>query len=140
MAHVPETEAFEQHADAFAPFRHAVEASVQVEVLERRQLAVDADLELAACRCRETGAETQQRRLAGAVRAGDEEEVVHADVQVETAEDSLVAVTLLQRTCVDHNAASASTNAKNTTLMTPLTVKNAALRRRTSPGRTSECS
>jgi hypothetical protein len=154
VAHIPETEAFEQHADAFAPLRHAVETSVQVEVLQRRQLAVDewlvreiadtpafnVDLELTACRCRETGAKAQQRRLAGAVRAGDEQEVVHADVEVEAAQDSLVAVTLLQRTRVDHSEASASTNAKNTTLMTPLTVKNAALRRRRSPGRTSECS
>ena len=38
---VPEAEALEQHADALAPLADAVEASVELEVLERRQLAVE---------------------------------------------------------------------------------------------------
>ena len=39
VADVPETEALEQHADPLAALGHAVEAPVQVEVLERAQLA-----------------------------------------------------------------------------------------------------
>ena len=44
VARLPEAEALEQHADPLAPFGHAIEAPVQVEVLERRQLAVDERL------------------------------------------------------------------------------------------------
>src|SRR5207247_1218410 len=66
---VPEAEALEHRAAALAPFGDPVQAPVEVEVLERGQLAVDerlvseeADrfsgrvhLELAARRCREPG-------------------------------------------------------------------------------------
>src|SRR6187200_638634 len=38
---VPESEALEQHPDPLAPLGHAVEAAVEVEVLERGQLEVD---------------------------------------------------------------------------------------------------
>ena len=41
VADVPEPEALEQHPDPLAPLRHAVEAPVEVEVLERGQLAVE---------------------------------------------------------------------------------------------------
>ena len=41
---VPEPEALEQHADALAPLGDAVEPAVEVEVLERGQLAVDERL------------------------------------------------------------------------------------------------
>jgi hypothetical protein len=151
---IPEAKALEQHACAFAPLGHPVETPVEIEVLERSQLPVDerlvcevadasarnAELELPARGCGEPGAETQQRRLPRPVRPGDDQEVVGADVELDAAQDPLVAVTLLERAGADHNAASASTKAKNTTLMTPLTVKNAASSRRTSLGRTSECS
>ena len=38
---LPEPEALEQHPDPLSPLGHAVEASVQLEVLERGQLPVD---------------------------------------------------------------------------------------------------
>ena len=44
VARVPETEPLEQHADPLAPLGHAIEPPVQVEVLERGQLAVDERL------------------------------------------------------------------------------------------------
>src|SRR5436190_1635847 len=151
---VPETETLEQHPGPLAPVGDAVEPAVEVEVLERRQLTVDerlvaevaqspplhADLELAAGRRGETRAEAEQRRLAGAVRTGDEQEVVAADVERDAPQYPRVSVPLLERTGADHSATSASTNSKNATLMTPLTVKKAASRRRRSFGRTSECS
>ena len=83
MSCVPEPEPFEQHADAFAPFRDAVEPAVELEVLERGQLAVDErvmrdvaeapaverDLELTGGRDREPCAKAKERRLPGSVRA-----------------------------------------------------------------------
>jgi len=41
---LPQTEAPEQHADALPSLRDAVEPSVEVEVLERGQLAIDERL------------------------------------------------------------------------------------------------
>ncbi len=41
---LPEPEALEQHPDPLAPLGHAVEAAVELEVLERRQLAIDERL------------------------------------------------------------------------------------------------
>src|SRR5690349_10370265 len=122
MPSVPQAEALEQHAAALSTLGNAVETAVQVEVLQRSQLAVDkrfvrdvADrtaldvhLELSARRCGETCAEAQQRRLARSVRACHEHEVVGADVERDVAQDALVAVALLQRACVNHDAASAS--------------------------------
>src|SRR5581483_4872265 len=43
-AGLPEPEALEQHPDPLAPLGHAVEPPVEVEVLERRQLAVEERL------------------------------------------------------------------------------------------------
>ena len=51
MPRVPEAEALEQHAAALAPFGDAVEAPVEVEVLERGQLAVDERLVSRGSRC-----------------------------------------------------------------------------------------
>src|SRR5205823_1388176 len=82
---VPEAEALEQHADPLPALGHSVEAPVEVEVLDRGQLPVDerlvtgeadglarrVDLELAGRRNGEARAEAEQRRLPGAVGAGD---------------------------------------------------------------------
>src|SRR5204862_5746141 len=83
----PQPEALEQHAGTLPPLGHAIEPSVEVEVLERRQLAVnerlvadvadaaslERDVELARRRRREAGAEAEERRLAGAVRSRHDE-------------------------------------------------------------------
>src|ERR671934_1297791 len=85
VASVPKAEAIEQNPDPLAPLGHAIEAPVEVEVLDRGQLPIDerlvgdvADLaplrlhlELAGGGDQQAGAEAEERRLAGAVRAGD---------------------------------------------------------------------
>ena len=43
-ANVPEAEALEQHADPLPPLGHAVETPVEIEVLERRQIAIEKRL------------------------------------------------------------------------------------------------
>ena len=43
-ARVPEAEPFEQHPDPLAPLGHPVEPAVQLEVLERREVAVEQRL------------------------------------------------------------------------------------------------
>ncbi|MFL5923554.1 MAG: hypothetical protein ACJ74S_06245, partial [Gaiellaceae bacterium] len=58
--------------------------------------AAGADLERAACRNREARAEPQQRRLARAVRPGDDEEAAARKLEIETAQEALVAVALLK--------------------------------------------
>src|SRR5262249_6173561 len=154
VARIPEAEALEQHAAPLAPFRHAIEAAVEVEVLERRQLPVDQRLggeiagaaaiyrhrQFAAGRRGKACTEAQERRLARAVGPGHQHEVLLPDVEVDAAEDPLVAVALLEAARTDHVATSASTKAKKTTLIKPFTLKNAASSRRRSPGLTSECS
>src|SRR5581483_10592981 len=151
---VPEAVALEQHADRLAALGHAVETAVQVEVLERAELPVDErlvaevpdaralglDLEVALARDGEAGADAEERRLAGAVRAGDEAEPSAWQVEVDVSEDALDAEGLAEPARADHVTASAITNTANATLMTPFIVKKAASRRRRSPGRTSECS
>src|SRR5439155_4737981 len=115
---VPEAEALEQHPDALGPFGNAVQASVQVEVLDSGQLPVEerlvreiADatafhchLQLAASRHGEPGAQPQQRRLSGSVRAGDEQEPVVRNLELDASELALVAVTLLQPQSSNHGA------------------------------------
>ena len=115
---VPEAEALEQHPDPLAPFGHAVEATVELEVLERRQLAVEprvvaekadrrsrrVDVERARGRRRESGAEPQQGRLAGAVRPRHEQEAAALDLQVETLEHAPRAVPLRELGRPDHGA------------------------------------
>src|SRR5205823_5929425 len=150
---LPEAEALEQHPDPLAPLGDAVEPPVEVEVLERGQLAVDErlvpeesdrspvglDLERAGGRQRKPGAHPQQRRLAGAVRPGHDEEASARQVEVQPPQHALVAVAPLHPARTDHSE-SPSTNRKNATEMTPFIVKNAVSSRRRSPGRTSECS
>src|SRR5213079_1785783 len=84
---LPEPEALEQHPDPLAPLGYAIEPAVELEVLECGQLAVDerlvaevadlrpgrAPLDRPLGRPREAGADAQQRRLARAVRPGDDE-------------------------------------------------------------------
>src|SRR5581483_5081710 len=100
---VPEAVALEQHADPLAALGHAVETAVQVEVLERAELPVDErlvaevpdaralglDLEVALAPDGEAGADAEERRLAGAVRAGDESEPSAWQVEVDVSEDAL---------------------------------------------------
>ena len=43
-ADVPETEALEEHADSLTPLRHAVEAPVEIEILERGQVSIEKRL------------------------------------------------------------------------------------------------
>src|SRR5436190_9425886 len=150
---VPQPEAFEQHPDPLAPLGDTVEPAVEVEVLERRQLAIDErlmpeepdlrpvglDLERAGGRQREPRTEPQQRRLAGAVRPGHDEKPAARQVEVQPAQHALVAVAPLEPARPDHSE-SARTNTKKATEMTPFIVKKAVSRRRRSPGRTSECS
>ena len=152
--HVPEAEALEQHADPLAPLRNRVQAPVEVEVLERRQLLVDerlvpeeADratvrvhLQLARRRRRQPGAEPQQRRLAGAVGPGDDEEAAAGQLEVHSLKNALVAVALREAARSNHVATSRSTKQKNTMLITPFSVKNAVFSRRRSPGETIACS
>jgi hypothetical protein len=123
---LPEPEALEQHPDPLAPFRDAVQASVEFEVLERGQLPVDerlvrqvpdlaalgSHLEDAARRGEEAGTEAEERRLAGAVRPGDEEEVTFTDVEVEPSDDTLVAETPLEAARADHEAAPSACRSK----------------------------
>ena len=91
-ARVPETEPLEQHPAPLAPLGHAIEAAEEVEVLERRELAVEqrlvaevaevaalgVDRQRAFCRRSEPGDEPEERRLARAVRPGDEQEAARA--------------------------------------------------------------
>ena len=153
-ANVPEAEALEQHADPLPPLAHAVEAAVEIEVLERGQVSVEkrlvadeaelaaggVDLELATRRRGEAGHQAEERRLARPVCAGDNEKAAALELEVERLQRAAPPVALLERPSPNHSSTSAKTNAKKTMLITPLTVKNAASRRRRSPGRTSECS
>ena len=155
VARLPQGEALEEHADPLASLRHAVEAPEQIEVLDGGELAVherlvaevaelrtiDADDELPTRRGSEAREHPQQRRLAASVRPrdGDESALGHGDVH--GMEDALAPVPLLEAAAADHaTRTSSATNTKNTTLITPFSVKNAASRRWRSPGRTIACS
>jgi hypothetical protein len=155
VARVPEAVALEQHPDPLAALRHTVEPSVELEVLERGQLTVDErlvgdvadlastglDLELAARRREQAGDEGEERRLPRPVRARHDQEAAALDVDVEAADDALVAEAPLEPPRPDHEArTSTRTNAKKTTEMTPFMVKKAVSRRRRSFGETSACS
>ena len=155
-AGLPEAEALEQHPDPLPPLRHAVEPAVEVEVLEGGELAVDerlvrqvADaapvdghLELARGRGEQAGAEREERRLPGPVRARHEHQLPLGDVEVEVAQDALLPEAPAEASRGDdgHQTTSARTKAKNVTLMTPFSVKNAVSSRRVPAGETSECS
>ena len=135
--------------------RHAIEPAEEIEVLDRRELAVDerlvreiaepraidVDGERAARRSREAREEPQQRRLPASVRARDDGKAALGHRDVDPRQHALAPVALLEPLPADHaTSTSRATNAKNTTLITPLSVKKAASRRRRSPGRTIECS
>src|SRR6266568_5827582 len=116
MTCVPEAEALEQHADPLAPLGDAVEPAVQLEVLDRRQLAVDErlvreeadarpvglDAEVTRSGDREPGADPQERRLPGAVRTGHKQEAVLRELELDPAEDPLLAVPLLEPVRANH--------------------------------------
>ena len=117
-AHLPETEPLEQHPASLAALRNAVEAAVEVEVLERRQLAVEqrlvpdvaevgplaVDRERALRRRGEPDDEPQERRLARAVRARDEQEAAAGDAERDALQGPLAAVPLLEAFPHDHRA------------------------------------
>src|SRR5262249_41708133 len=118
VSSLPEPETLEQHADPLTPLGHAIETAVQLEVLERGQLPVDERLvaEVANLsarrtaldrplgRLREAGADPQQRRLPGAVRAGDDEEAAARQREAEPTQDALLAVPLTEPTGREHAA------------------------------------
>src|SRR5205823_3257741 len=107
-ARLPEPEPLEQHADPLAALGDPVEAAVEVEVLERGQLAVDerlvteeadrgpvgVDVELAAGRRAEPRAEAEERRLPGPVGPGHEQEPAAWQREVKPLEHPLGAVPL----------------------------------------------
>jgi len=155
VARVPQPVALEQHADPLAPLGDAVEAPVQLEVLERGQLAVDErvvadvaelpavglDLELALGRREQPGEEAEQRALPRPVAPGHEEEAAAREVEVDAREHLLLAEALAEPARRDHRArTSARTNAKKTVLTTPFIVKNAVFSLLQSLGETSDCS
>ena len=115
---LPEAEALEQHADPLPPLGHAVQPAVQLEILERRQLAVDerlmrevadpgalgVDAQLALGRNREPGADPEERRLAGAVRAGHDRESATFHVEIDAMEHAFLAVAPPELPRFDHAA------------------------------------
>ena len=121
-ARLPEAEALEQHPDALPSLGDPVQPPVQVEVLERGQLAVDErlvpeeadvlarglDVQLATGRQSEPGAESEERRLPRSVRAGHEQEASARELEVESAEHALLAEPLLDLPRADHAVESTS--------------------------------
>src|SRR5689334_14794897 len=119
---LPEPKPLEQHPDPLAPLRHAVEPPVEVEVLDRGQFTVDkrlvrevtdlatlhVDLELAGGRNQEARAQAQQRRLSGAVRAGDDEEAAASKLEVDRLERPFVAEATGEAARPDHGKPSSA--------------------------------
>jgi hypothetical protein len=153
-AGIPEPVPLEQHPDPLPPLGHAVEAPVEIEVLERGELAVHerlvreeadlpplrGDLELPASRGEQAGQEGEKSRLSGPVRPGDDDEIALLQVEVEPREGDLVPEPALERAGSNHASTSRSTKAKKAREMTPFIVKKARSRRRRSSGETRECS
>ena len=152
---VPEREALEQHPDPLTSLGNAVEAAVELEVLDGGELAVDerlvreiadprtvrVDEKVASGRLRESREQAEERRLPAAVRPRDDGEAAARYRDVDPAQRALAAVPLLDAPPADHpTSTSSATNPKNTRLITPFSVKNAASSLRRSPGRTIECS
>src|SRR5262249_30563403 len=89
----------------------------ELEVLGRGELAIHerlvteeahvgalgVDPELAFGGDRQAGADPQERRLPGAVRACDEQEAAGGQLQVESTEDTLLAVALPEPASADHS-------------------------------------
>src|SRR5207247_2405368 len=106
----------EQHADSLPSLRDAVEAAVEVEILQRRQLpvherlvreesdlrAIDGAAELAGGRRREARAQAEQRRLPGTVRTSHKEEAARVDVKLDAAQHAPLAKTLLEPAGANH--------------------------------------
>jgi Tol biopolymer transport system component len=116
VARAPEPEALEHRARPLAPIRQSVEPAIEVEVLERRQLAVDeglvaekpdrtaggVDFELTVRRRVEPGAEPQQGRFPRAVGPGHEHEPAARHLEIERFEDALVTEALRQFPGANH--------------------------------------
>src|SRR5207244_6202183 len=127
------SEALEQHADPFAPFRDAVEPAVEVEVLEGGELAVDErlvrevadapaferDLQLPGRRDRKPSAKPKQRRLTGSVRPGDEQEPVSGKLEPDATQNALVAVALLHPSGPNHHATVVAPSESHSTVCVP---------------------
>jgi hypothetical protein len=114
--HIPKTEALEQHSDPLAPFGHAVQPAVKVEILERGELAIDerlvadvaelatgdAELDRPLRRRGKAGADPQERRLTRAVRPGHNEEAAGRELEIDATEDALGAVALAELRSSQH--------------------------------------
>ncbi len=72
---------------------------------EADRLARNADVERARGRDGEARAEPEERRLAGSVRAGDEEEVAARKVEVDISQDALRPVVLAEAPGTEHRIA-----------------------------------
>src|SRR5215207_4939931 len=143
-APVPEAVALEQHSDPLAALGNAVEAAEEVEVLERGEVPVEErlvaevaepatiqiEVEPAPRRRGKPGEQPEQRRLARSVRSRDDQKAATVDVEVERPERATATVALLDAASPDHRSTSASTKQRKRMLITPLTVKKAASRRR----------
>ena len=107
VARVPEPEALEQHPDPLPALGHAVQPAVEVEVLERGQLAVDErlvaeepdplarrlDVELAGGRARAARAISRSSVvLPEPFGPGEQQEAAALDLEVEVADHVLRAV------------------------------------------------
>jgi len=110
VSRFPEQEPLEKHADPLAPLRHAVETTIEIEVLEGGQFFVEellvgqvpdlapagCDVDGAARGSEEPRAQAEKRRLSRAVRPRHDEEVPLSDVEVETTKNPLGAETALK--------------------------------------------
>ena len=155
VPHLPEAEALEQHPAPLAPLGHAVEAAVELEVLERGEPAVDervvaeeadlapvgAHLERAARRDeqarRRAAAASSSRSRSARSRAGSP---TPAGRGRRRRAPACARSAARARARGSRHATSASTKARKTALITPFIVKNAALSRRRSSGRIRRCS
>ena len=150
---LPEPEPLEQHPDPLAPLRHAVEPPVELEVLERGQLAVDQRLVAEVAEPAALGVDVELAARRRGEPATSRSSVVFPEPfgpvttrnPPRSSSKSSSRSTRRRRSASrapgpDHAATSSRTKPKKTMLITPFTVKNAASRRRRSPGRTSECS
>ncbi len=134
---------------------NAVEPAEEVEVLNGGQLPIDERFvgqvpdartigvheEIASRRMRQAREQAEERRLPAAVRPGHHGKPTPWNRDVDSTQNALSSVPLLDSAASDHpTSTSSATKAKNTTLITPLSVKKAASSLRRSPGRTMECS
>ena len=131
---VPEAEALEQHPDPLAPLGDVVEAPVEIEVLERGQLAVDERLVAeeadprgrARPRARLRSGRRARRRdgAASSCRSRSARSTSRNPPARRSKSRPLAARAWAERfaeppRAADHASASASTKTKNATLITP---------------------